>query len=76
MRSQVVDSLSDRIRQARDEAGLTQEQMAPLIGVTLATLSRYERGIGKRGPTVEMLARIATVTGKPLSFFVTDKVAA
>jgi transcriptional regulator with XRE-family HTH domain len=68
----VTDALSDRIREAREDAGLTQEQIAPLLGVTLATVSRYERGIGKRGISVAMLARIAQVTGKPLSFFLSE----
>lgn len=68
----MTDSLPQRIREARLEAGFTQEQMAPMIGVTLVTMSRYERGIGKRGITLSMLARIAEVTGKPITFFITE----
>jgi len=64
----VTDALSIRIRQARDEAGFTQEQMAPMIGVTLRTLSRYESGETTR-VSVEKLEQIAIVTGKPVSWF-------
>ena len=68
----MADSLSDRIREAREEAGLTQEQMAPLIGVTLSTMGRYERGIGKRGITLDMPSRIAQATDKPIGFFLNE----
>lgn len=60
--------LGQRIREAREEAGFTAEQMAPLVGVTMGTLLRHERGETKR-ISYERLARIGEVTGKPLSWF-------
>lgn len=35
---------SNRIRETRKAAGMTQEELASKIGVTRATLSRYENG--------------------------------
>ena len=64
----MADSLSHKIRQARKEAGLTRERMAPMIGVTLRTLVRYETGETQR-ISVNALVQIAEATGKPLSFF-------
>lgn len=68
----MTDLVPARIREARLDAGLTQEQMAPLIGVTLSTMQRYEHGVGKRGITLPMLARIAEVTDKPISWFISE----
>lgn len=62
------DTLSTRIRTARHQAGLTREQMAPMLGVTLRTLARWESGETQR-VTVRSVARIAQVTGKNLSWF-------
>ena len=64
----MADSLSDRIRQARDDAGLTREQMFPMVGVSLRTLSRWESGETTR-ISLDNVARIAEVTGKPMSYF-------
>lgn len=71
MARSLEQELGDRIRQARREAGLTAEQMAPLIGVTLATIYRHETGKTKQIGFAR-LVRIAEVTGKPLSWFFTD----
>lgn len=71
----MADLLSERIRQARTDAGLTREQLFPLLGVSLRTLTRWESGETTR-ISMEKVTRIAEVTGKPLAFFVTDKVAA
>lgn len=69
MRCQVADKVSSRIRSARTEAGLTREQMAPRLGVTLRTLSRWESG-ETPGISFTSLALIAEVTGKPIAYFV------
>jgi transcriptional regulator with XRE-family HTH domain len=71
----VASSIPTRIRSARDDAGLTREQMAPQVGVTLRTLSRWESG-ETPGISFASLSRIAEVTGKPLAYFVTDEAAA
>ncbi len=57
-----------RIKQAIAETpGLTQEQLAPKIGKTLATVNNYANG--RSEPTASVLAKIAEATGKSISFF-------
>jgi len=34
----------DRIKEIRQEMGLTQEKFARMVGVTVTTISRWERG--------------------------------
>lgn len=51
------------LKMARQLAGLTQEQAAPLIGVSVDTLSNYERG--KSYPDIPVLKRIEKVYGIP-----------
>ena len=50
-------SIADRIENLRDIRGLKQYQLAEMIGVTRATMCKYERGINT--PSAEMLAKIA-----------------
>ena len=49
--------LGSRIRQARDRAGLTQEQLAERIGVSRTAIARYESG--EIEPKLHNLAAIA-----------------
>ena len=71
-----MDELAVRIRRARVEAGLSREYLAGKIGVSLATIVRYETGRTRR-ISVELLDKIAGATGKPLVwFFENDGVAA
>lgn len=60
--------LSSRIRQARVDAALSREKLAGELGVSLATVVRYETGRTKRIST-ETLVRIAKATRQPLSYF-------
>lgn len=39
-------TLTDRLRKAREAAGLTQAELGELLGVTKTTVSRAERGEG------------------------------
>lgn len=54
-------SIGERIRHAREAAGLTLEQLANICGVPQMTLWRYERGDFK--PGAEKLASIAQALG-------------
>ena len=67
----MADQLGHRIRTAREEAGLTQEQFAPTLGISLRTLTRYESGETQRIST-DMLLKIARVTGKTVGFFLAE----
>lgn len=49
------------IKLARIERGLTQEQLAEMVGVSVMAISNYETG--KRVPTAEVLSKIKAVLG-------------
>ena len=66
------EELGRRIKQAREEADLTQQELADRIGVqTAQSVSRYERG--ETEVRMRRIERIAEATGKPLEFFVGEK---
>lgn len=56
-----------RLRAARLEAGLTQDQLASQVGRKKNWLSDIERG--RRGIDVQTLQRIADLTGHSIEFF-------
>lgn len=56
-----------RLQLAREEAGLSQEQLAARLGCSQSTLSNYEKG--KRRLYLAQLERIARVLNKPLEYF-------
>lgn len=49
--------IGGNVKQARLAAGLSQEELARKLGVTVMTVSRLERGVVK-DPTVSMLCRV------------------
>jgi transcriptional regulator with XRE-family HTH domain len=56
-----------RLRQARLDAGLTQEEVAQHLGTRQAFVSKVERGERRLDP-VE-LARFSALYGKPVHWF-------
>lgn len=56
-----------RVREARREYGLTQEELANDVGVDSKHISRIENG--RKQGSLQLIKRISEVTGKPLSFF-------
>jgi transcriptional regulator with XRE-family HTH domain len=62
------DHLATKIKEARQLAGLSREQVAVGLGVSLATVVRYETGRTKR-ISFETLLAIGRVTEQPLDFF-------
>ena len=54
-----------RLRQHRQRVGLTQEELAELVGVNQTTISQAE--IGNRRPEMETQAAIAQALGVPIS---------
>jgi len=56
-----------RIQAAREEAGLSQAELAQRIGCTQSALSNYE--LGKRRLPLATLEQIARALGRPLSYF-------
>lgn len=58
------------IKLARESRGLSQSKLSELLGVTQATLSRFEKGVLTVTPDV--ISTIAQVLHYPLSFFEKD----
>ena len=59
--------LPERLRQARSETGLTQEQVAARAGLTYNSISRYENGAAY--PSQLALNMLASLYGKPVEWF-------
>ena len=59
--------LGSRLRQARMMAGMTRQSLASAIGVSAATLRRYETGARRMPPA--RLAAAVVLLGLPLSWF-------
>lgn len=57
----------DRIRQAREIRGLTQNELANKIGVSQAAIAQFEGNLA--APSQEKLEAIALQTGFPIAFF-------
>jgi transcriptional regulator with XRE-family HTH domain len=62
-----------RVRQLREQAGLTLEQVAKLSGVSRAMLSKVERG--EKSPTIGVAKHIAHGLGVSFSALVSDEAA-
>jgi len=63
----VSPGIGARIQQAREELGITQQELATRLDCTQAALSNYE--LGKRRLYLANLEKIASVLKKPLSYF-------
>jgi transcriptional regulator with XRE-family HTH domain len=63
----VYRSIGIKIQEARQELGLTQQELASRLHCTQAALSNYE--LGKRRIDFASLEQIVNILGKPLSYF-------
>jgi transcriptional regulator with XRE-family HTH domain len=63
----LADFIGERLRTARKEAGLTQQEVADRVGIGTEGYGHYERSF--RTPPIEMLLRIGEVLGKPIFYF-------
>jgi len=59
--------IGSKVREARIQAGLTQEQLAQLTYTHLNTIGKIENG--KVEPTITTLILIATALEKPITYF-------
>ena len=64
------EQIGKKIQTAREEAGMSQEELAKKIGCTQASLSNYE--LGKRRLYLADLQRIGQLLGKQVTYFVED----
>jgi len=46
----VMKLTAEEIKQKRKEAGMTQEQLAHKLGVAVATIQRWEKGVHRPSP--------------------------
>lgn len=60
-------ALADRLRQARSEAGLTQQEVARKLGKPQSFISKCETG--ERRLDLLELGAFARLYGKPLAYF-------
>lgn len=65
-------ALGDRIKEARVKSGLTQEQLASMIGVAKSTITGYEKG--NRIPPAATVGEIADATNVDANFLYQDEV--
>lgn len=66
--------LGKRIRIARNEAKISQEELGNQLGVSFQQVQKYEKGTNRVGAA--RLQQIADAFGKPVSFFYTKTNAA
>ena len=66
----IYKNIGKKIQMAREEAGLSQEELASRLGYTQAALSNYE--LGKRRLYLANIEQIAGELNKPLSYFLAD----
>jgi transcriptional regulator with XRE-family HTH domain len=59
--------IGGKIKQAREEIGLTQEDLAARLKCTQSALSNYE--LGKRKLNLTLLIEVAQILNKPIDFF-------
>lgn len=60
--------IGQKIQTAREEKGISQEQLAKFLGCSQAALSNYEKG--KRRLYLSQLEKLSEILEKPLDFFV------
>jgi transcriptional regulator with XRE-family HTH domain len=64
------EQIGRRLQQTREEAGMSQEELANVLGYTQSSLSNYE--LGKRRLSFTDLQRIGQILGKPITYFLDD----
>ncbi len=64
--TQLIERIANRLREAREEAGLTQQQVADWLGVRRPGVAEIEAG--KRAVKSEELARLASLYGRSVSW--------
>lgn len=60
--------IGKKIQQAREDKGLTQVELAQVLGITQAGLSNYE--LGKRRLYLHQIEQIARILDKGIEYFI------
>ena len=66
-----MDTLNERIKQLRKEKGLTQSQLADLLGVTDKAVSKWE--IGETNPDISLLPKMSEIFNVTLDYLLVGK---
>jgi len=64
-------NISQKIRYARTEAGLSQKDLAVQLQLSDKAVSSYE--VGRAQPGIEVLRDIGQATGRPVTYFIDDE---
>ena len=64
------EAMGMRVREARLAAGVTQEKLGEILGVTFQQVQKYERGVNRISSG--RLKVLATALDQPLSYFFGD----
>lgn len=64
------ETIGSKIKVLRKTRGLTQDQLAKMLGLQRATISNYE--IGRRSPHLTDLKNIANALGVSLEYFAVE----
>lgn len=62
-----IRAVGARLRELRKAKRLTVERVAARTGISFSSICDAEHGSGKRGPTVDTIARLASVYGVSLA---------
>ncbi|ABC81659.1 helix-turn-helix domain-containing protein [Anaeromyxobacter dehalogenans] len=68
----LVHDVAIAVRSMRENAGLTQAQLAEIVGTSQPSIARMEKGLDQRTPRWETLHKIARALGKNLRFSFED----
>ncbi|WP_187313077.1 helix-turn-helix domain-containing protein [Lysobacter gummosus] len=66
-------SLAERVSAARKQARLSQEQLARMLGVSLRSITNWEKGGEARPPSTGHLIELAIKTGVSIVWLVTGQ---
>ena len=67
----IMKIFSQRLKEERERAGLTQKQVADSLGIILSTYQGYEAlGTRHREPDLEMVAKIANVLNTTADYLI------
>lgn len=69
---EIAKKIGERIKEAREEKGLTQKQLGESLGYSSMGISNFEQGI--REIKVKDIHRVASFFGKDVSFFLEPSV--
>lgn len=67
-----IEIVNEKLKEARDEIGLSQEEVAQKTGLDRKSINRWEKK--KYMPRIDALAIIANFFGKPMSYFFGENV--